>query len=378
MANISGKVIFIILLSFSSAYSGTEEALSETGIELPYPESVTIRVPEIRLPYFNKEKYVTAILKIDKKGKTEDILWEENSDSLLVKYFSPNLRAIRFHPGTTDMKKSNFLLPIRLHYRVRGRIPDLIFPVDSFGIVADRDWYEKALSLNGYEKPELSIFPPFFCDLAWTDSSRHYPYCLFQLSLDSKGQLTGIDEISNKYHTFSRQLMSAAQWAKFVPAKINGKNSNSNVYMMVSFFPQIFYPNKGYDNSKRDSYGLLERVQVRLFVDTVGLLSKPLPRKLKGNKYIYRGEHKRAIDTIIGYISISKEGQGKLWRFTKTDQKMKKTLYKIMEQLTYFPAIDYQGKPHEFNGMISFIFDGSSTIRINYHWLPESQADIVR
>jgi len=327
-------------------------------------------VMESNLPYYRIEQLVAVILDIDKEGRVTSVAAESSSDSAFAGYAQAWMKSIKFEPATFKGKEIPSHLPVILQFRPRVRLPDIHFPIDSVGAIIDADLYFKTFALNDIRVPQLEEFPRYFCDLKVTDSSIVFKYVLARVALDESGRVTDVEKVSSNYPAFTRQVMSAILWARFSPAVVQGSPVPAECFVLVSFFPQINYPTRVWQRSDLDSLGPLSRFRIRLLPDTVGLMSKPLPAKMPGDEFTLAGKHAFYRDTVSVALSVDTTGRISLRRFTKGGEAMQQAVYKLGARLRFFPALDYQGHPHRFSGLVSFIFQGSPKIRIVYHWLP--------
>ncbi len=327
-------------------------------------------VMESNLPYYRIERLVAVILDIDKEGRVTSVAAECSSDSAFSGYAQTWIKSIRFEPATFKGKEVPSHLPVILQFRPRVRLPDIHFPIDSTGAIIDGDLYFKTFALNDIRVPQLEEFPRYFCDLKVTDSSIVFKYVLVKVGLDKSGRVTNVEEVSFNYPAFTRQVMSAILWTRFSPAVVRGSPVPAECFVLVSFFPQINYPTRVWQRSDLDSLGPLARFRIRLLPDTVGLMSKPLPARMSGDEFTLAGKHAFYRDTLSAALSIDTTGRVSLRRFTKAGEIMQQAVNELSARLRFFPALDYQGYPHRFSGLVSFIFQGSPKIRIVYHWLP--------
>ena len=363
---------FLILLL--SVCIGIKTAARPSHFELaPAYPSASGRpklVMESNLPYYRIERLVAVILDIDKEGRVASVAEESSSDSAFAVYAQAWIKSIRFEPATFRGKEVPSHLPVILQFRPRVRLPDIHFPIDSASAVVDADLYFKTFALNDIRVPQLEEFPRYFCDLKVTDSSVVFKYVLVKVGLDESGRVTDVENVSSNYPAFTRQVMSAILWARFSPAVVQGSPVPAECFVLVSFFPQINYPTRVWQRSDLDSLGPLARFRIRLLPDTVGLMSKPLLAKMSGDEFTLAGKHAFYRDTVRAVLSVNTTGRVSLRRFTKAGEVMRQAVNELSARLRFFPALDYQGRPHRFSGLVSFIFQGSPKIRIVYHWLP--------
>lgn len=364
---------FLVALALSIC-TGTKTGARPSHFELapayPSTSGTPKLVMESNLPYFRFERLVTVVLGIDNEGRVTSVAAEESSDSAFAGYAQAWIESMRFEPATFKGKEVPSHLPVFLQFRPRVRLPDISFPIDSTGVIVDADLYFKTFALNEIRVPQLEEFPRYFCDLKVTDSSVVFKYVLARVGLDESGRVTDIEKVSSNYPAFSRQVMSAILWARFSPAVVQGSPVPAECFVLVSFFPRINYPTRVWQRSDLDSLGPLARFRIRLLPDTVGLMSKPLPVRMSGDEFTLAGKYAAFRDTVSAALSVDTTGRATLRRFTKAGEGMQQAVYELGGRLRFFPALDYQGRPHRFSGLVSFIFQGSPKIRIVYHWLP--------
>ena len=364
---------FILALALSICI-GIKTAARPSHFELAPAYPSASGEPELvmksNLPYFRFERLVALILDIDREGRVTSVAAEGSSDSAFARYARAWIKSMRFEPATFEAKEVPSHLPVTLQFRPRVRLPDIHFPIDSTGVIDDADLYFKTFALNDIRVPQLEEFPRYFCDLKVRDTSVVFKYVLARVSLDELGGVSNVEKVSSNYPAFTRQVMSAILWARFSPAVVQGSPVPAECFVLVSFFPQINYPTRVWQRSDLDSLGPLSRFRIRLLPDTVGLMSKPLPARMSGDEFTLAGKYATFRDTVSAALSVDTTGRATLRRLTKAGEKMQQAVYKLGERLRFFPALDYQGRPHRFSGLVSFIFQGSPKIRIVYHWLP--------
>jgi len=364
---------FMLVLALSICI-GIKTAARPSHFELapayPSASGTPELVMESNLPYFRFERLVTVVLDIDNEGRVTNVAAESPPDSAFAKYAQAWIKSIKFEPATFKGKEIPSHLPVTLQFRPRVRLPDISFPIDSTGVIADADLYFKTFALNDIRVPQLEEFPRCFCDLKVTDSSIVFKYVLVKVGLDESGRVTDVENVSSNYPAFTRQVMSAILWARFSPAVVQGSTVPAECFVLVSFFPQINYPTRVWQRSDLDSLGPLARFRIRLLPDTVGLMSKPLPAKMPGDEFTLASKLAFYRDTVSAALSVDTTGRVSLRRFTKGGEAMQQAVYELGARLRFFPALDYQGSPHRFSGLVSFILQGSPKIRIVYHWLP--------
>lgn len=368
----------LVLTVSSSIGAGSATRPSHFSLALPYPQKVPPFVAASNLPYLRTERLVTIILDIDNEGQVTDVRAERQLDTAFARYAEAWMKSITFEKATFNGKKVQSRLPVILHFRPTVRLPDVYFPLDSSGAIVEEDLYFSAFGLNEIRLPQLKEFPSYFCDLEWSDTSMIFKFVLVRVELDELGRVVNTEEVLSTFPAVTMQIMSAILWAEFSPAAVQGTPVPSECFVLVSFFPQIDYPTQVWRQSHLDSLKLLERLRVRLLPDTIGLMAKPLPTKVPGDEFTLTGRHVRFADTVNVGLFIDSTGRATRWRFSKAGKEIQAAVREIAAQLRFFPALDYQGRSHPFSGLVSFVFQGSSRIRIVYHWLPRNNSPGLR
>lgn len=338
------------------------------GFEIPYPKELTSDLPAGLIPFIADKRMVPVTLMIDAKGSVTEVRADDPSDSILVHYYRDNLKRINFEPARVDGKKSALLLPLILQFEPNRKLPYLYLPVDSNLTISDLDLYLKTFEINEVTLPSLETFPSYFCDLEWSDSLTLLPYILLSLKLDVEGELTEVEIVSTNYQTFALQLKSATLSAEFKPLYVNGQPRASSCFLLISFFSPLTYPTEIWKRSSLADYSILQRSQIRLLPDTVGLLTKPLPQFFPPNTVTVAGKHISFSDTVIAAVMINREGELSVFRYGKVAPQVRQGIKKLSKAINFFPAMDYSGKPRDFYGLARFIFSNSATIRIEYLW----------
>ncbi len=363
------KVIWTSVLLVAGVLSGYSAVPSYYDMTLPVPVTYPAFTLRSGLHLTPRGEAIPVVLSLDSKGAVQTVRPEVPSDSLYVAPLTPWLRGFSFLPAKRANKNVAVQLPVVLMTQPRKRQPEVIFPVDSLGKVRDADLYFHAYSLNGIRSPRLEKFPRYYCDAKADDTAKLYRYILAKVSLDTTGSVAGIEVVQSTYPQFTQQITSAILWAEFSPASVNDSLQPSTGYLLVSFFPHVSYPTREWRRSALDSMNVLERCRVRLLPDTVGLLSPPIPVLAPGDEYTLAGTHAFLHDTVSAVVSVNKGGKATASFISSTNPMLRQAVMKLVRRLAFYPALDFEGEPHFYSGLVHFIFEGSSKVRIEYHWL---------
>ena len=332
------------------------------------PEELPLFDPPGNLPWMTYAREIPMVLDLDKKGRVTGVSTADPADTFFVAYVREYLRQIRFEPARVDGKKVSSRLPLWVGFSRRSKYPDFHFPIDGRLRVTDRERCERCYSLNEIRLPMLEQFPEYFASVHWSDTLEAYPLVLLKLRLDTAGTPTGIATVLATLREGAMTTASAALWAGYTPAVVRGEAVASECYLLVSYFPQIVYPPAAWVPGRPDSLPVLELARVRLLADTVGLLSKPLPRQTPGNAIHVTAKVSLMADTIGAVIAVDTAGKAALQLTSKVSPSLRSTLRGIIEDYSFYPARNYAGDPVRFRGRVLLITDGSARIRIKYVW----------
>ncbi len=363
------SVVILALVVMAAALPVGAERPQTYGFSLPYPVQLPELVPAGNVPFLTDEKLITAIVDIDRSGKITAVEAEVAEDNRFVSYFSEYLTAVRFEPAVRAGEKVDARLPVILQFRLKSRMPDVFFPVDTALTVANRELYFHACSLNGYHFAQIETFPSYFSDLEWHDSSLTYPYMILGLNLDTAGTVTAADKVFASDPSFVDQVLSASLWADFAPAGFEGRPMASRCFLIVSQYPHTSYPTHQWRRADSSLQTYLESRQLRLVADTVGLLSEPILRLYPGDEVKFGGRFAALRDTIVAAVRVNAAGNLSVLRLDHTLDDLRNGLIRLVKSLEFFPAVDYQGKPHPMHGLARLILTGSGIVRIEYFWL---------
>jgi hypothetical protein len=328
-------------------------------------------VPTEHLPYFRLDRLVPLILDLDGKGRVTKVAPENPFDTGFARYAGPWMESLAFEPALFQGKKTVSRLPLTLHFQLRTEAPDVFFPLDTSGAIADADLYFEAFRLNGIRLPHLEEFPSYFCDLQLSDTSVALKFVLLRLKLDETGGVVDIEEVRSTFGAYTMSIMSAALWADFSPAIVQDTAVASECFLLVSFFPQINYPTRVWRRSQPDSLSLLDRFRVRVLPDTVGFMVKPLPARASGDVFRLKAGQQLIRDTVNTVLFIDTSGRARMGQFNRAGKEIVSYVRAFVSRLRFFPALDYEGQPHLFSGLVSFVFQGSQEVRVIYHWLSD-------
>lgn len=365
----------ILASGLSTVAAGERPSLYD--YELAHPREVRFVKDAPKPPYLALETIVTVVLDLDKKGRLRGVELRSQSDSLFADYARKYFQSFKFEPARFRGKKTESRLPVSIRLRPRNRQPDLLFPVDDKLQVVDRNLYELGYRVNDIHLPQLKMFPPYFSDLSWEDSLSIMPLVLLKVQLDKEGSPTAIEGLFSTYPALTMPIQSAVLWASFAPARIGADPIASYFYLLVTFPPRADYPTRPFTPSTARKADLAERVRVTILADTVGPMLTPMPQSRNGEKAVSYGSLRQFQGNISAAVSVDTSGRITALRKYGAGRAYLREINGFLGELEMFPAVDFQGKPRPFEGLVHIEGTGSTNVRIRYFWHP-SRATTVR
>ena len=320
-------------------------------------------------PIQKSESYlVRLIAEVDKKGKLKSIKAEEESDTRYLKFLEPYIQKLTFKPAIFDFKAKKSLLPIEVQISKVYTSPKFSFPLIADTLILDKELFERAVLLNKREFPEIISFPSYYADINSYDSTNRYPVVIEKITF-KEGKLFEIQNEQSTYDAFRDQIESAILYANFkLPALKNNKFSG-DIFLMISFFPQINYPTKPYSNLSDYNANLLESHSVRIIDKSYYYLSEPLPKRIPSDKLSRVSSQFVIYEPIEILVYIDTLGNANLVRPPSNSKVVNSTIKRMVSRLKFFPAINQDLQPVEFRGFIRLEPFDELNIRISYNWL---------
>ena len=338
------------------------------GFCIPFPKEVPAFEPPRRLLSLNTERMVCVLVQLDSGGNIFGLSPEYPADSGLAAYVEGFLRELSLEPATMNGQKVASVLPVMLQFRPGAVIPQVQFPIDENGRISDADLYWKTFALNEIGFPGIVTFPSYFARSSSTSEPAVYPFVLVRLQLDDTGRLLNSEKVRSTCPGFDEQIMSALLYAKFSPAVVNGKSIASTPFLLVSLFPQMDYPTTVWNRESCDQLSLLNKLSLRMLPDTVGLMSKAIPLRIPPDRYPL-GRSRPAHNMLSAYVQVDTLGRARIIRCSRAGRATMDTVRRIIGNLRFAPALDYDGKARQFSGLAYLRFTGSADVRIVYDWL---------
>ncbi len=345
------------------------------GIHLPYPERIPVYDEDTLMIKKEIERAVPLVVTVGAGGKVVDVRVEEAGDALALAHYAPYIRDIRFEPGMVDSVKAEMDIPVVMHVAAPGTRPRFLFPVERNRAIIETDLYCQALEMNGVTLPGIKWFPSYGGKPVAEPRQKSYPYILLRVSLDAAGTATTIEPVLSTHPAFTDQLVSAANWAEYTPLAVAGEPRESENYVLISFFEDIKYPTPLLDlNTGNPS--LSERLRVRIYPDTVGLMALPIPLK-SGTGSVNSANAKKLPEfPLSGRLIVEPGGIIRLSNISpdslsiRESRNLQLACRQIMGvRVNMAPALDFQGQHQPYVGLVRFERQSEELVRIDYSWL---------
>ncbi len=313
-------------------------------------------------------------VEIDSLGEATAVTMDSTIDSTVAQTIRGRLLALRYAPGMIDSMPQRQTLVVSLTCFPRSRMVSLRFPLDTTGSLSDHELLVETAKANGVVPAGIKQFPSFHSTFKREDSLAMYPYVLLEVKLDTLGRPRGVTVVRSTHPAFTQQIASAAYWAKYTPARAGKKAVRSVNWLLVSFFPLARYPTSVLTSKSKSKLPLLDQLGLRLYPDTLGLLSAPIVHGRQELRVTAPGIHKIAYGNIGVMLRVDTSGVMTATRIGDTRAALVNDVNAGLRRFRFYPAMDFSGQPCGYNGFAILVFDGSTEIRITKSWLPDIPA----
>ncbi|HOP07205.1 MAG TPA: hypothetical protein PLF13_07940 [candidate division Zixibacteria bacterium] len=360
--------LLVLMLALSACRKPTgvsADCAFDAGMIIPAPVYTYDLVPNGPFPgdRSNNSRILTVVL--DNSGNVTGLESDESADSAWVRYLGPSLSGYRFTPPPTAPFK---LAAIARYSKGREQF-SFSFPVDSTCRAVDQDLVNMTLHLNGFEPAGIRSFPKYSCDLGPDNPNRSRRFILFRLALDSAGRCSEASLVSTDYPAFVGQLTSAVLYAEFEPARFEGRAIESHPYLLVSFYPSNRRPMLPFNDSTEALMSFHERRALTILNDTSGIIIKPIPRIVPYDTLSVMGHSAFHKYSLTLPLHIDSMGTVVLTNWKGIPKLDRNTIKEILTSMKFFPALDVEGRPREYEGLVTLEFLGNRRVKLMYHWL---------
>ncbi|MCB2229248.1 hypothetical protein KQH82_00935 [bacterium] len=364
--------LFCLLVFVAALPSTAAERPVYLGFELPYPKAAAPTATGFAdLPIeFDSIRVMTLGISADGRHVSVQLPKDhDEGDLVFVTSLFSYLKDFEFEPARFRGEAVESRIPVVVRFRPEGIIPNLQFVVDENARVLDYDLYSLALSLNDIHPPTLNWFPGLRAVVREPDTSSFYDYALVRLVLDERGRATEITAVRNTLPGFTHQTLTACNWAEFDPARVHDSAVSAEVYVMISFFPELSYPSLPWTRPPGDSLMVQAKMSVSVRPDTLCLLAKPIPRNAYTEKFTLTEVPGASFSSATVLTEVDTLGHARGLRVGSSYEATVRRFRTLVNQLHFYPAITIDQTPVMFAGPLEARFVGSADVRIRFLWL---------
>ena len=341
------------------------------GLKLAYPLKLPTLTDTDTIFRCAEDEFMHLQLQIDSKGAVTKIACNDITTGARVGEYNLFFKRLRFKLGTRDGKTVAQTIPAEIYLFADHRAPVVTFPVSPDGRVESSRLYWQAVEINGVTLPHLLKFPSFHSTLFGVDTTMSPPYALLKVDLGPDGAPTNIALAHTSYPNFAGQLINAANWGSYVPAKRGNQAIPSSCFLLVTFFPTISYPTRTLvidwpDTSSTISH---EKLAVRLLPDTLDYLSGPVPRLAENWTYAVAPTPGAWKSAGVFRFKIEKDGAAYLISGGNGSVAARRIGDALAQAMRFYPAINKWGHPVGYEGVIKVLPEGKSNVRVKFLWL---------
>jgi len=368
-------VVLLILVTCGGPRSGLDSSSrslrprpSHFGITLPYPKNVLLYTGD-SLPQVPEAELVVPLhLFVNAKGRVKSVTAEFAGDSAFALGSKRFFCALKFVPGMRNGKRDSMTVRILLQVRGRGSEPLVRFPVGTDCQVDDGELYWAALAALGFQPACLRRFESYYYRLDSDKLWQKYEYKVFQVDLDSTGDVVGVKLATASTPHFNDQIVSAISWGEYEPMTINGRPVASSNFLVILLLPTVDYPTPPLDFRNTDTYNVWDRLRVRLTPDTLGMLAPPIPKREWSTVISHKFLSGMIPDLVSGRIRVDTTGMSRIDKVTSDYWKARRILFLNAIEIPFFPALDFSGQSCVWNGLVFLKYTNDSTAQIWFDW----------
>ena len=348
------------------------------GVALAFPVSVNFNVPRAATEGLQFDILVPIEFYVSAQGKVLDVKGTLADDTTILRLIDSSLRNLVFEPGQIDSINCNQLIPAEILLRPNSTSAGVRTPINDSGRIENQDLYLAGLAANGVTPPSLLHLAPVFLAHPGKDTLKELPYALIRIDLDAQGRQQQVKSIRSTLAGFTSELESAFNWAQFAPAKKEKRELEATIYAVVVYHPHVRYPTLPVTPVLRDSLSNVESRLIRLVTNFDGVMIPPLPRSGNGDSISISRSKVKSFGLISLWCHIDTSAQVWFKRVSSSGREASLACREVLSELKFLPAIDFEGRRVEFDGLIYLDFVGSGNIRIYADWLRKPGSPPVR
>ncbi|MEW5922656.1 MAG: hypothetical protein AB1746_01570 [Candidatus Zixiibacteriota bacterium] len=346
----------ILGIDFPSLDGDIQLAAGDTILYTPYPLQFDIHF------------YLSST------GTVDSFSFSPPKREIYINKIGETLRRLRFFPPRIGGNDEPFILAGEIGFRAVFNRPRLFLnlPFDEPSCELNFHLVEKTLRLNGYELPKVARFPSYFCfQSALPDSLAGYPFVIFEIDVDSAGNMVDYSQIFTNRADCAALLSNVLLYTQFLPPSHNGKPFAAKFYLVVRFFRSADYPTAVWTSENalenRDVFEM-KRIEVLPYLGSIA--NPPYPINAFDGDYFYNSviSFKDSVDIMVHIDSLGRVGS--TWYQSYTHERLRHVIDDVLKKFRFTPATRPDGERVGFDGRLRFEFDNSKNIRIQPAWLP--------
>lgn len=339
------------------------------GVALAYPQQQSVEVPvsmTIGLPH---EIRIPVDITVSELGKVKFVKLPFIEDSVYRGSFDSLLAHIEFVPGLRNGEPSEQILPLDLALRPGATRLGILSPVSADSlVVTSAAEYACALDVNKVPVPKIQKLGPYGFPGIVPSTAVALPSVVARISVSQSGRPRNVEIVNSTIEGQNDQLQSLLNWATFV---IDAKpaTATEDYYAAFVFHPGVSYPTKRFSAVAHDTIRSARDFLVQILPDTLGLLVPPLPRLFTGDSVSIAEATKKLYGRVAIDLDIDTAGLVTIKRISRKERPVKRLVDLTFGQLTFYPALGFDGRPRSFSGLLYLDFEGSAIIRVHAAWL---------
>ncbi len=364
-----GSVTLLVMIGALPAPLDCYARPATLGLQLPFPIQTVAPGSADSLGAKPGIELLRFWLTIDTAGAVANVAPTTAIGSDQLQQIQRFFTRFHFEPGRRHDSALSCRVIVELSLSTDSAFSRVRFPVSSDTQVSVQDLYLTSLGGNSVQVAAWKRFPWFHATVSSVDTTPIPRFALIRVDLGVKGGLTRKELVATNYPGFGGQLVNAAGWAGYQPAKVGGKPVASSNFLLVTFYPSISYPTKPLLAAKPDSSTWHRKYLLRMLPDSSGYMSEPIPRAPSTGSLQIPVSPKQSRKSFIFECEVDSSGVVHL-KSPLADTTGVPTLgAAVAKSLRFYPALDFAGRPKSFEGYAEVSTLNRTNVRIRFLWL---------
>ena len=314
-------------------------------------------------------------LRISRDGAVSGLSLVHASDSIFQPFLDSALKTMSFVPGTKNGAPIDQTIPARMYIRPQMKAATLETPVTDSAIVGLAADYASALAINGVITPRISKVGSYTYPNHMQASPSFLPIIVAKISLSKSGRPRMIDIVHSTFPSLDDQIRAALNWAGFDISPVSSSKPLTEFYIAVVFHPAAQYPTPKQTKPPTSPMRSTEGFLFQLLPDTLGLLVPPLPKNLQSDSLAVAEAARKYFGRVAVGVHVDSTGKIEIEQLSRAERPVVPVIRAAMKQLSFYPALRFDGRPCSFRGLVHLDFEGSTNVRIRVDWLLDRKAE---